>query len=70
MTPQWGGHLRSREKSNTYLHLQKTREHQITDLQWESPILKAIWPFDHVTNERSLDSLKNLYFHGHKTYGQ
>ena len=28
MTPQWGGHERSHKKSNTYLHLQKTHEHQ------------------------------------------
>ena len=60
-------------KLNTlYLHLQKTCEHktrQGADLQWEAPTFKAAWPFDHVTNVRLLDNLKNLYFHYHKTYG-
>ena len=39
------------------------------DLKWETPILKATWPFGHVTNLRSHDNL-NFYFHYHKTYGQ
>ena len=74
MPYQWGGHVRSCDKLNAlYLHLQKTYEHQITqgaDLQWQAPIVKATWPFDHVTNVRSRDNLKNLYFHYHKCYGQ
>ena len=50
----------SRDKLNSlYLHLQKTRVHQNrqgTGLKWEAPILKAILPFDYVTNLRSGDS--------------
>ena len=40
---------------------------QSADLQWEASILKAMWPFDNLTNVGSLDSLKNIYLHYHKT---
>ena len=47
------------------------------DLHWEAPIFKATWPFkaislifEHVTNVRSRDNLKNLYFHYQKSYDQ
>ena len=58
MVPQWGGHKRSCDKLNIlYLHLQNTHRHQGNpwttkqgaDLQWDPPILKVKWPFDHVT---------------------
>ena len=55
------------------LHLQKTHGHQArqgADLQWETHTINATWPFDHVTNVRSRDNLKNLHFHYHKTNGQ
>ena len=69
-----GGHVKSRDKLNTlYLHLQKTHNHQIkqgTDLKWEAPIYKATWPFDHLTNLKSRDDLKNLFFHCHKSCDQ
>ena len=72
--PSSGGHVRSRDKlSKLYLHLQNTRGHQTkqgADLQWEAPILKFKWLFDHVTNVMSLDNLKILYFHYRKTYNQ
>ena len=35
-----------------YLHLQKTHGHQTrqgTGLPWETPNLRAAWPFDHMT---------------------
>ena len=35
---------------------------------WEAPILKDPWPFDHVTNVRSWDKLKHLYFKFHRIY--
>ena len=74
MPSQCGGHVSSRDKLNTlYLHLQKSHEHQIrqvANLQWETLILKATSPFDHVTNVRLRDSFKNLYFHYHKSYDQ
>ena len=38
--------------------------------KWEVSIHKAIWSFDHVTNVKSRDNLKNLYFHHYKTYDQ
>ena len=51
--------------------MQKTYEHQIrqgADLQWEAPILKATWPFDHVGNVRLRDNFKNLHYR--KSYDQ
>ena len=43
--PQWGGHVRSRDKLNTfYLHFQETYGHQTmqgTVLLWEARTLKA-----------------------------
>ena len=70
MASQWDGHIRSRDKLNTlYIHLQKTHEHQTKegdDWQWDAPILKATWPFDHMTFE----NFKNLYFHYHQSYSQ
>ena len=76
MPPEWGGHVRSRDKLNTlYLHLQKTHEHQIrqgADLQWEASILQ-----NHVTHwsrdqSESIprDNFKNSYFLDHKSYDQ
>ena len=56
-----------------YLHLKKTHEYQTTqgaDLQWEAPILKVTWPFDHVANVRSRNNFENLYFHYQNSYGQ
>ena len=53
-----------------YLHLQKTNGRQGADLEWEVPIRKATLSFNHVTNVKSRDNLKNLCFHYHKTYGQ
>ena len=47
-----------------YLHLQKIHKQQARkkgDLSWEAPTIKITWPFDHVTNARSQDNLKNLY---------
>ena len=74
MTLYWSCHVTPRGKLNTsYLQLYKTRGHQTrqdADLQWEVPILIAVWPFDLVTKLSSLDNLKNWYFHYHKTYGQ
>ena len=52
--------------------LQRTHEHQTeqgTDLPWEASTYKATWPFDHVTNVRSRDNLKNLCLHFYKSYG-
>ena len=49
-----------------YMHLQMIRGYQTrqgANLQWEVPTIIGIWPFYHVTNVRSLDSFKNLYFH-------
>ena len=43
---------------------------QGADFQWEAPIFKAAWPFDHVTNVRSLDNLENWYFLYHKINSQ
>ena len=51
--------------------MQKTHEHPIrqgADLLREIFILKTSWRFDHVTNTRSRDSLKNFYLHFHKIY--
>ena len=60
-------HVRERDKWDTLnLRLQKTHGHQTsqgTDLQWEIPILKATWPFDHVTDEKWRDSLRNFHYH-------
>ena len=60
---QWGVHMRSQDKLNTlYLHLQKTHGHQTgqsADLMWETPILKAAWPFNHVTNVTSSGNWNN-----------
>ena len=74
MTSKWVDHVRSRGKLNAlYLQLQKTHKHptrQVVDLQGEAPIFEATWYFDHVTNGRSSDNLKNLYFYYHKTYDQ
>ena len=60
MTPQWGGHMKSRGNLNTlYLHLQKTYEHwtkQGADLTLEATPLKQhnsliTWPtWGHVTS--------------------
>ena len=72
MTSQWGGPVRSHDKLNTYLQLQKSHGHQrrqVADLQWGDPILKATQAFDHVTNVKSSDNMKNVYFHYHKAYG-
>ena len=70
----WGGYVRSRDKLNTlYLHLQKTcrgQTKQGVDLQWQAPMLKATWHFDHVTHLTSRDNFKKLYFHPQKTYCQ
>ena len=59
-----------RDKLNIlHLHLQKTHWHKSredADLQWQAPIPKATWPFDHATNVKWRQSLKNLYFHYHK----
>ena len=52
--------------------LQRNHEHQTgqgADLSCEASTLKANWSFDHVTNARSRDNLKNLYLHLHKFYG-
>ena len=38
--------------------------------QWESPILKAIWPFDPVKGVTSRDNLKNLCFYYQQIFGQ
>ena len=73
MTSQSSGHVRSRDKLRTYLHLQRTRGHQTRQgayLQSGAPIFKATCPFDQVTHERSRDNLKNLYFHFQKAYSQ
>ena len=43
---------------------------QGADFQWEAPTFKAAWPFDHVTNVRSLDNLENWYFLYHKINSQ
>ena len=70
MTPQWGGHVRSRDKLNTYIHLQKNHGHQTrqsVDLPWGPPTIKTIWLFYHVTNVRSCDNFIYLYLH--LTYG-
>ena len=40
------------------------------DLQLEAPILEAMLPFDYLSNVRSVNNLKILYFHYQKTYGQ
>ena len=73
MASKCGDYVRSCGKLNTlYLHLQKTHEHQTRQgagLQSETPILKVILPFDHVTNSSSLDNFKNLYFHYYKSCG-
>ena len=65
---------KSRDKLNTlYLHLQKNHEHQTNqsaDSQWEAPILKAAWPFDHVTHVSLRDNFKHLYLLYHNSYGQ
>ena len=70
----WSGHVWPSHKLNTlFLHLQKFHEHETRqgdDLQWESLIVKATWPYDHVTNRRSHYSLKTLYFGYQKTYGK
>ena len=50
-----------------------TNRHQFkqgASLLWKVPILKAVWPFYHVTNLSSRNNLKNLYFYYHKTYSQ
>ena len=39
-------------------------------LQWEAPDFKAMKLFDYMTNVRSIDDLKKIYFHYHKTYGE
>ena len=74
MTPQWDVHVRSLDKLNTqYLHLQINYEHQGkqgADLLWKILIFQTTWPFDHVSNVRSQDNLKNFYFHYRKTYDQ
>ena len=64
----------SRDKLNTlYFHMKKTHRHQTrqgADLQRDVLILKATLFFDQVTNVKSLNDLKNMYFHYHKTFGQ
>ena len=55
-----------------YISTQKIHVHQITEganLPWEARTMKAVWPFDHVTNVGSRDNLRNLYFHFQKSYG-
>ena len=62
MTLYWSCHVTPRGKLNTsYLQLYKTRGHQTrqdADLQWEVPILIALWPFDLVTKLSSLEIWK------------
>ena len=40
-----------------------TKVDKVLEMQSEAPFLKAIWPFDHMTNVRSLGILQSLYFH-------
>ena len=51
-----------------YLHLHSKLGKVLTYSE-RLPILKATWPFDPVTNVRSRDNLKQLYFYYHKIYG-
>ena len=72
MTPQCGGLVESCDKLNTYIHLQKTHDHQTrqgTDLPLEPPFLKVTWAFDYVIKLRSCDFVKNSYLFFHKIYG-
>ena len=48
---------------------QRHKTMKVTNLQWDFPIIKGRWHFDHVTNTRSRGNLKNLYLQLHKTYG-
>ena len=64
--------LTRRDKLTTYLHLQKAPGHQYkqsADIPREDSTLKTTKPFDHFTNVKSRDNLKNVYLHLHKTYG-
>ena len=60
----WRGQVSPGDKLNTlFLHLQKFHEHETrqgADLQWESLIIKATWPYDHVTNGKSRDNFKPI----------
>ena len=70
--PSMSWPLTRRDKLTTYLHLQKTHGHQYkqsADIPWEDSTLKTTKPFDHFTNVRSHENLKNLYLHLRKTYG-
>ena len=61
--------VRSPDKSNTYVCLQKTYGHctkQGADLPQETPTLKATRPFDHEINMRSCDNLKKKYISNFK----
>ena len=66
MIPLSHGLVRSREKLNTYLHLQKTYGHQTRqggNSPRQTPNLNVIWLFDHMTNMRSCYKLKKLHLH-------
>ena len=70
--PSMSWPLTRRDKLTTYLHLQNAHGHrykQSADIPWEDSTLKTTKPFDHFTNVRSRENLKNLYLHLHKTYG-
>ena len=46
-----------------------TKVDKLLEMQSDASFLKAICPFDHMTNVRSLGNLKSLYFHYIKAYG-
>ena len=47
-----------------------TKVDKVLEMLSDASFLKAICPFDHMTNVRSLGNLKSLYFHYSKAYGQ
>ena len=63
---QWGNLLMSCDKANTLvLYLQNTYRYQTRERLLPH---KSTWHFPYVTNLKSRDKLKNLFFDFHQTY--